>query len=684
MRRIIVYILSTLLGGCLSAKAQNIYRENVLTWEEFISLYMPILSEDDEAVSNDETDLMIQLKQWADDPININTCNKSTLLQLPFLDEAHADSILCYRGKVGALITLGELQFISGLPYDVRQYLTLFTYAGDLPRPTPSKHSLFTEGTNEVIAHADIPFYKREGFYQYKDNGEHKANGQYYLGAPIKHNLRYKFDNNQLKYGATFDQDAGEPFAQKGNTLYDFVSAHLQWSSKDEQTTVCVGDFKISLGQGLIIGEQQFGGRMGYVDQMPKSKLKIRAHRGCNEINFFRGAAATHSWGDWKALVFASWRQLDARMENDTVRSIQTSGLHRTPTEVSRKNQLNAYIAGGALQRTFGKSHTVGINTYALSYSSPIYPKPTEYNTNYFRGNACGGASATYTWKNREWATNIELSSDHKFNPAAIAQLRFEKSSNFRLTGQIRWFSNAYIAPYAQTLSASSRTQGEQGFMLGWSIGDLWGWQHKGYIDVFRFTSTTFKSNKNAWGSEIMWQAGRKLSKNYNLTTRYKCKIKEERISGYRKQQMVGLHRFKLQLNGQHTKSTWSLMAESTCALNQVEGAFWGFIFAGRSTFKIKENLKLSGFAALFATDNYQTAVYAYEPHLPYTFNFNSFYYRGMRLSTQVEWVPFKHLSLGVKYGTTHYFNQDNISSGPQEIKGPTKSDLQLLLKARF
>ena len=43
-----------------------------------------------------------------------------------------------------------------------------------------------------------------------------------------------------------------------------------------------------------------------------------------------------------------------------------------------------------------------------------------------------------------------------------------------------------------------------------------------------------------------------------------------------------------------------------------------------------------------------------------------------------------KHIILQAKYGTTHYFNRDKISSALEEIDGSTKSDLYLQLRLKF
>ena len=61
-----------------------------------------------------------------------------------------------------------------------------------------------------------------------------------------------------------------------------------------------------------------------------------------------------------------------------------------------------------------------------------------------------------------------------------------------------------------------------------------------------------------------------------------------------------------------------------------------------------------------------------------------SFYYKGIACGSDARYELNKHIILQAKYGTTHYFNRDKISSALEEIDGSTKSDLYLQLRLKF
>ena len=94
--------------------------------------------------------------------------------------------------------------------------------------------------------------------------------------------------------------------------------------------------------------------------------------------------------------------------------------------------------------------------------------------------------------------------------------------------------------------------------------------------------------------------------------------------------------------------------------------------------------LQLDLSAAWFNTDDYNSRLTIYEKSVLYAFSMPSFYYKGMRVAVNARYELNKHIILQAKYGTTHYFNRDKISSALEEIDGSTKSDLYLQLRLKF
>ena len=109
-------------------------------------------------------------------------------------------------------------------------------------------------------------------------------------------------------------------------------------------------------------------GRQRAVDQ--SQELALISFAG--EIFFHRGAGITIGKNGWQATVFGSYRHLDANFISDTsqsfddyVSSLQTSGYHRTKSEVEDKGVQRQLAFGGNVSYNFKRWHT-GIN--AIQY----------------------------------------------------------------------------------------------------------------------------------------------------------------------------------------------------------------------------------------------------------------------------------------------------------------------------
>ena len=108
-------------------------------------------------------ELYWQLEDLAENPMNLNTATRDDLLQLPFLPEDVADSILSRRDHAGPYGSLGELLFIRNLTPELRRYLSLFLTIGPPPSGKARLRDMLLAGRSEVESRLDIPLYRRAG-----------------------------------------------------------------------------------------------------------------------------------------------------------------------------------------------------------------------------------------------------------------------------------------------------------------------------------------------------------------------------------------------------------------------------------------------------------------------------------------------------------------------------------------
>lgn len=662
----------------LRLAAQEAARETYIGWNEFVEAYF-----DDDADGNAAQTALERLEELHAAPLNLNRATAADLLRLPFLSPAQADSILAYRERKKAFQSLGELQFVRGLGRTERRWLSLFVTAGPRADAVPGWRERLWHGRHEVTTRLDVPLYRRAGQRVYPPEELREHPDRVYLGNGLAHTLRYRYRwRDDVAYGVTLQKDAGEPFLAEGNYPYDYVSLYVSLRFPSGRWRLLVGDFNVSLGQGLLLGTGSYNGRTAAVESGARRRSSLRPHTSTDEYDFLRGAAVSVRLGQrWRAVAFASGRRMDATLENDSVRALQTDGLHRTQTELRRRRAVGCLTGGAALDYT-ADHWTLGAGGYALYYRRPVAPPLRDYNRYYLRGHTAAGASAHYAWTAGRWSAQGELALDRRGHAATTHRLRFEPADGWALTLQGRYFSPRYVAPLAAALQQGSRVQNEGGLLAGVRCSQWAQQEWLAYVDLFRFPRTTYRADGRSQGAEAFLQGRFYTRGPVAFLVRYKLRTRQENIAGTDgRLQYVWTHRLRLQTDYDGPRLSLHGTVDVAAAGSQTERTQWGWMAAARASSRGHGPVRASGFAALFFTDNYDCRLFAYEPQLRYAGGFPSFAYHGFRLVALADWTLFPWLSLGARAAWTHYFNRSVISSGTQQIDGPDQADVSLQLR---
>ncbi|MCK5535804.1 MAG: helix-hairpin-helix domain-containing protein, partial [Bacteroidales bacterium] len=86
---------------------------------------------------------------------------------------------------------------------------------------------------------------------------------------------------------------------------------------------------------------------------------------------------------------------------------------------------------------------------------------------------------------------------------------------------------------------------------------------------------------------------------------------------------------------------------------------------------------------ALFNT-TYNTRIYAYENDILYAFSIPAYFYQGTRFYANIKYSLAKKVDFWLRWSQFYYPNLETISSGLNEIKGNTKSEIKAQLRIRF
>lgn len=662
-------------------------RRDSIGWGEFVELFFGegAATGDDGETTAELLAAYETLEELHADPLNLNTATRADLMRLPFIDAAKADSIVAYRDRRGFL-ALGELLFVRPLTYRDRLYLPLFVYVGAREEVRPRLAQRLFGGKYEVETRLDIPLYRRDGNRPHTRSQIEKSPGSVYLGNGLANvtRLRYQY-GTEWAWGATFQKDAGEPFAAEGCVPFDYNSFYLQHRARGDRYEWIAGDYEVRTGLGLLFGSGFFLSKAMAAGGTWRQGAMLKAHTSSEENAFFRGAAGRLRIGRRvEVAAFVSYRSLDASFQGDTVLTLQASGLHRTRPELDRKDFAKAWTAGGraAYRLALGE---VGLTAYATHFSRLVWPTERFYNAHYFRGHAASGYAVDYALRRHRWEVRGELAADRRLHIGYTAQARYFVADELQFYLQHRHLSPRFVSLYGHTLQESSRCANEHGVTLGVAAQPLYGLTVTAYADAFILPEAVYRNHQRTRGLDayVSAELRRHTGRAWTLTYRYKAK--EQGVTGHADlAQFVHTHRatLRLTLSGRRL----SLHPALTASLRQPQtgGTSFGWMASVRTAWHPTARWQAGGFAALFFSDDYQSALYAYEPQLLRQGGIPSFYYHGLRLvATLRARLPWG-LEAGIRAGSTHYFNRSEISSGAQRIRSSWKNDVSLQLRWRF
>jgi len=639
-------------------------------WEQLLAEVLN--AEDMETEAWEDTyDMLCELEQ---EPLNLNTATREQLEALPFLSAQQVEGIMEYRYHYGDMKSMSELRMVRPMDYLQIELLSYFAVVNEtLADSFPQLNNIMKYGRQEVMAHARVPFFKREG----------DRDG--YLGYPYRHGLRYKFSyGDYVKMGVVGSQDAGEPFFSAGNGQgYDFYSYYLQVRHWGRWENIVIGKYKLSAGMGLVLNNSFGMGKLAMLQQLGRNVSTVRPHASRSQTDYLRGAAATVSlWPRCQLTAFFSYRPLDATLNDDgTIRTITTDGYHRTPNEMNKRNNSHATDAGAHLAWRQEGLHA-GATIVYTHLDRPLHPNTSErYRQYYAQGNDFVNLSADYGYRHPHFAFSGETAVNRQGALATINSLSVNLSDELNLMLLQRFFSYRYTALYARSLTEGGHVQNESALYFGMTWQPSPQVRLQAYTDYAYFGWARYQVSlaSHAWDNLLM---GSYRTGSWYVSARYRLHLRQRDDADKRALVNLTEHRARLAVSwtgGHGLTTTTQADAVSTGGAEREQG----YMLTQSATAQWRL-FKVSASAGYFCTDSYASRLYVYERSPLYTFSFPAYYGRGQRLALMVQAAVTPQLTLTAKAGCTHYLDRNTIGSGLQQIDGSTQSDLDLQVRWKF
>lgn len=642
-----------------------------------IEQQMEKISEDQEEES--DNDLMLTIENFQKHPLNINNDEILNLKELPFVDNLKINNLIKYKNLFGNIISIHEIQAIPGWDIEfIRQILPFITI--DNNNIDPSFFKRFNKGNKTLLFRVSRVLERSDGYF--------KDENSKYLGSSEKLFLKYRYQfKNLLQYGIVAEKDAGEQFFKgSAKTGFDFYSFHLSAKNIGKINTAVLGDYTASLGQGLIWWQSFSLGKGPEILAIKRQGAIIKPYSSAGEYNFLRGAAITLEQKDLSATFFVSHKKMDGNLKSDSsnlyISSLQTSGFHRTKSEIEDRKIQRVFTVGGNFNYKI-PGFQIGVNMVHEKYKMPVIKSELPYNNFNFSGKNFTAFSSDFSFTKNNFHFFGEVAHSGKGNALVVGALS-SLSSQISLSLLYRVMGKSFSSIKGDAFSESSNPTNEKGFFAGINIKLPNRFTINGYFDVFEFPFLKYRINNSTAGFSAMIQANYKPNKSFEGYAYFKTKQKgiNESLDA------ENIHPVFTQNNKNFRVHFWLKINSSFSISSRGEISFYrlpssvpenGFMFFTDLIYKeFGKKWSANSRFQYFETGSYNTRIYSYEKDVLSASTIPALFDKGYRLVLNSKYNFNNYLSFWFKISQTIYIDKEFTGSGSDKIPGNKKTEMKL------
>ncbi len=608
--------------------------------------------------------------------ININSECTENLRQLGLLTEFQIQSILEFRKQNGPVYSIYELLSVDGFDRELLQKLEPFLAFGESGISVKKNRKV----RRELLLRALRTTEKARGYLE--ENG--------YTGSPEKYYFRFKQTGGQVSLGITAEKDPGETFFRKPNQAgFDYYSMFAGYETPNRKCRFLLGDFHVRAGQGLVIWQGFGTGKSVEVNQVYRNNQGIRPYSSTDENNFFRGMAGEFRFRNSSLSVFYSKKKIDANLDeqdgNLVFTSFQTSGLHRTASEIEDKHSVMEN-AGGLVYSFQKNNFSLGFSATHAFFDIPKVSDGQPYKLFLFQGTQITNVGADWKWALRKLFLFGETAYSADGGLAIINGALLKPADQLELSLLYRNFGKKYNSQYGQAFSGSSAINDEQGFYVGvkfWPVAKI---SLAAYHDLYHYRWLKYQTVSPSDRTETLFQINYAPSSIIGLYLRYFSRQKESKASSGQLScnETTCSRRFRIHLDILLNEQ-WSLKNRAEFSVFESTEKENGMLFFQDIKYKsawLPFSCQIR--FAWFDTDSYNCRLYAYENDMLHNYSVPALSGRGVRTYLNGKYSLTKKADIWFKLARTQYFDLVSMGSGLNEITGDRKTEVKLQFRCRF
>ena len=605
-------------------------------------------------------------------PADLNSASIQELMRIPGMTPQLVKNLRAHQARYGPLLSIYELQAVPGFTESVIRQIRPFVRVapatpndlGSGPPPPPSLDRI-----RELARFTAIQRIQRNLFYRgdgltWAPETLPKAQGDPYR----LYTRLWLQANPYLSMALIGEKDYYEPLRWASGARYygyDFLSGHIALGRLGRLEKLVLGDYILQVGQGLVLARGLGFGKGGDpILTLKQPFFGLVPYTSVNEYQFWRGAAVSYRIAPRVELTaFYSRLRQDGTVVQDTtseeeavfVRTLLSSGLHRTPSELDRRKNL-LHTAQGAVLTYRHRYTTLGGTFLRQRFEPPLN----------LSGRAFYQAYNFVGTENQLWSAfwDVTIGNVNAFGEAAMSASggkgitsAFIASLGPHLDAalQIRHFDPNFHSFYGYTFAERPfALQNEQGIYLGLRIKPAYAWEFTAFYDLYRFPWYRYRAHGPTIGHENLLQITYRPNRRFQVYARLRYETKPYNISGdtallYR---LVDHTRAYVRAHLMYMPgNAWRYQARVEHSWYQRERFSRGYLMYQDVRWQPNFDWSISIRWVVFRVESYDARIYTYEAMPPTTFYIPGYYGEGQRWYVQVRRRFGRHWTVWVRVG---------------------------------
>ena len=624
--------------------------------------------------------------------VNLNKATAEELRFLNLLSESEVQNLIQYREENGKLLSIYELQAVPGFDLTTINKIIPFVTIDAINNDRPLWNRILEEDNNYFLIRYDKTLETKAGF---KESASDQTR---FRGDDHELYMRFRTSRpGDFSLGFTVEKDAGEEIkwnSAKKQYGFDFYSIHGQIQNKGKLKNLIVGDYQTQFAQGLLLGSSfGFGKGSETVMAIRRSNLGFLPYTSVNETGYKRGVAITYQLNPKLYIsTFYSNIRRDVSITNDSleeasVSSFQTTGLHRNETELINRKLIQEKNYGTVVNFQ-NSSLDAGFIFNAINFSLPIERSVQPYNQFDFSGNHIENIGAFFNYTRYNITFFSEAGHTIGAGSGITAGMLGSLTPKLDVSLHVRHYQRNFQSLYSNALSENSQPKNETGVYWGWKYNWNRKYSASGYLDLFTFPWLGFRSYAPSEGHEWLLRLNYQPSKKVLI---YIQAREESKIRNFSRAQPniqyttgEGIKR-NYWINCDYgLTQTLKLKTRAQFSTFNIDGAVTKGMALIQDISVDAGKLTIIGRHALFDTDDFDNRQYVYERDVWLAYSLPAYAGVGIRNYIMAEYTVNKNFSFWIRVATTQYSDRDDIGSGADEIAGNTKRDVRIQALIKF